>query len=457
MALVSPAPCYQRHRPEDTVLYRTLERHLEAFLARASDQGGEGLPAFVTRELRAYLRCGRLEHGCVHVRCEQCGDDMVVAFSCKGRGFCPSCGGRRMSELAAQLVDRVIPRVPVRQWVLSLPFTLRYQLAFDATLTAAVLDAFIRSVFAGLRRAAVREGIADPQGGALTAIQRFGSALNANVHFHSLVLDGVFSRPTPGAAPVFHPLPAPTDEEIAQILEQLHARVTRLLRRCGRLPEDPSPTDPVAAQMPLLAGFAAASIQELIATGPRAGHPVRRLRAAAAMVDSAKLRCARLQGFSLHANVALPAPAREQLEHLCRYVLRPPLATERLTESSGGQLLYEPASRAPRRLHAPAARSAGAHREAQRAHPPAPVSPAPLPRPPGPPRPASLRGGPPVDPGHRARRRTGATPFAAGASEPSRVTGRTPLLGGPDAAGVRGRRSPVQPLRRPPSHCGRLP
>jgi Putative transposase len=78
-----------------------------------------------------------------------------------------------------------------------------------------------------------------------------------------------------------------------------------------------------------------------VATGPRAGHPVRRLRPAAAVVDGAKLRCARLEGFSLHANVALPAHAREPLEHLCRYLLRPPLATERLTESSGGQLLYE--------------------------------------------------------------------------------------------------------------------
>ena len=81
-------PTYQRHRPEDTVLYRTLDRYLEAFLARASDQGGgDGLPAFVTRELRAYLRCGRPEHGCVHVKCEQCGDEMVVAFSCKARGY----------------------------------------------------------------------------------------------------------------------------------------------------------------------------------------------------------------------------------------------------------------------------------------------------------------------------------------------------------------------------------
>ena len=80
-----------------------------------------------------------------------------------------------------------------------------------------------------------------------------------------------------GSAPVFHPRPAPTDEEIAQILEHIHDRVTRLLRRSGRLPEEPRPTDPVAEQMPLLAGYAAASIQELIATAPRAGHPVRRL------------------------------------------------------------------------------------------------------------------------------------------------------------------------------------
>ena len=70
---------------------------------------------------------------------------MVVAFSCKGR-FCPSCGGRRMTELAAQLVDRVIPDVPVRQWVLSLPWSLRYQLAFDAPLCRDVLAVFIRVV-----------------------------------------------------------------------------------------------------------------------------------------------------------------------------------------------------------------------------------------------------------------------------------------------------------------------
>jgi hypothetical protein len=140
---------------------------------------------------------------------------------------------------------------------------------------------------------------------------------------------------------VFHPLPAPTDEETALILEQVHDRVQRLLRRRGRLPEEPSPTDPMAEQMPLLVGYAAASIQELVASGSRAGHAVRRLRTAAAVVvGEDKPPCARLEGFSLHAHVAVDTHAREQLEQLCRSLLRPPLALERLTESSRGQLLY---------------------------------------------------------------------------------------------------------------------
>jgi hypothetical protein len=79
----------------------------------------------------------------------------------------------------------------------------------------------------------------------------------------------------------------------------------------------------------------------LVASGPRAGHPVRWLRSAAAVVDGAKPRCARLEGFSLHANVAVPAHARERLEHLGRYLLRPPLARERLTQSSHGQVVFE--------------------------------------------------------------------------------------------------------------------
>ncbi len=75
-------------------------------------------------------------------------------FHCKGRGFCPSCGGRRMTERAAHLVDAVLPRVPVRQWVLTVPYRLRYRMAWDYGLSRAVLGVYARvllDVYTGSR------------------------------------------------------------------------------------------------------------------------------------------------------------------------------------------------------------------------------------------------------------------------------------------------------------------
>ena len=201
------------------MLYRVVQQHFGEFLAQieAGDRGGR-LPAFVTEEFEAYLGCGLLSRGCLHVRCEQCGDEMVVAFSCKGR-FCPSCGGRRMTELAAQLVDRVIPDVPVRQWVLSLPWSLRYQLAFDAPLCRDVLAVFIRVVFGWLRRRAARRGIRDSHCGAVTVIQRFGGALNRIVgEFDDSALLKVFGQSGVGV------FAAPSAIE-AQVRQEYRVRV----------------------------------------------------------------------------------------------------------------------------------------------------------------------------------------------------------------------------------------
>ena len=100
---------------------------------------GAGLLAFVEREFRDFLICGVLAHGFARLRCGQCALERLVPFSCKGRGFCPSCGGRRMTESAAHLLDDVLPRVPVRQWVLSVPYRLRYLLAWNHDLCRAVL------------------------------------------------------------------------------------------------------------------------------------------------------------------------------------------------------------------------------------------------------------------------------------------------------------------------------
>ena len=76
----------------------------------------------------------------------------MLPFSCKGLAVCPSRGGRRMAERAAHLVDHVFPRVPVRQWVLSLPHRLRYALAWDHALCRAVVGVYMRAVLGDLPR-----------------------------------------------------------------------------------------------------------------------------------------------------------------------------------------------------------------------------------------------------------------------------------------------------------------
>jgi len=126
------------YRPRDVqhaLLYRVIDEDLDAFLETARRHAdGASLPAFVEQEFRHFLTCGVLAHGFARLRCTDCALERLVLFSCKGRGFCPSCGGRRMTECAAPLVDEVLPRVPVRQWVPSLPYRLCYLLAWDHSL-----------------------------------------------------------------------------------------------------------------------------------------------------------------------------------------------------------------------------------------------------------------------------------------------------------------------------------
>jgi len=99
---------YIPRKPEETVLYGVIAEELETFLARRQERD-RPLPRFVEREFRDYLTCGILEHGFIRVHCDDCGHDRAVPYSCKKRGFCPSCGGRKMADTAAHLIDHVFP------------------------------------------------------------------------------------------------------------------------------------------------------------------------------------------------------------------------------------------------------------------------------------------------------------------------------------------------------------
>ncbi len=320
-----PLGSYQRRAPERTVLHELVARHAQSMLAelRHADPDGGGLPRYVERELAAYLRCGILAHGFTRVRCQTCHDEMVVAFSCKRRGLCPSCTSRRMADTAAHLVDRVLPAAPYRQWVFTVPKPLRLVLARNPAWTRWTGALVVRAIGAWQRRVARKRGLPTPRTGAVTFVQRFGGLVNLNVHFHLVVPDGVFVDDDQGLR--FELLPVPTNADVLAILDRLLRRIARRLAmhaNAGAFEDDARPD--VLAQVQADAATTWRSSTETRATV----RGVERLRA----------WC---EGFSLHAGVVVAAHDRAALERLCRYGARPAFAQERLAWTADARIAYK--------------------------------------------------------------------------------------------------------------------
>jgi hypothetical protein len=344
---------YAPRDPSSTVLYHVIAEHLETFLASLHDDpDATGLPAYVEREFYDYLRCGILAHGFLRLGCDTCKQELLVPFSCKRRGFCPSCAGRRMAQTAAHLVEQVIPWVPTRQWVVSVPIPLRYWMASSQDLTAQVHTIIRRTIAQYYVNQAVTRGAERSQvhPGAVSFLQRFGSSINLNLHFHIIFLEGVYlDRTDQGRMPRFVAGEPPTDADIATVLQKISRRVIRKLRHLGYLETGLNAVvatgyDPLGDNEPELARTLAASAQQRIAFGERAGQQVRRISAGFGHEGEAPRltgpRCASVHGFALHANTAVPAHRRDQLEQLIRYTARGAVSLERLTQDPNGDLVY---------------------------------------------------------------------------------------------------------------------
>ena len=301
------------------------------------------MPGYVQREFEDFLQCGRLEHGFLRVRCESCHAEHLVAFSCKRRGFCPSCGVRRMAESAALLVDEVLPEQPMRQWVLSFPFQLRFLFASRPEIMGRVLGIVYRVITTHqVRKAGYTHDTA--RTGAVTLIQRFGSALNFNIHFHMLFLDGVYVDQPNGTAR-FRWVKAPTSQELTRLAHTIAHRVGRFLERQGLLERDAEnsclASDAVDDDpMNPLIGH---SITYRIAVGPQVGRKVFTLQTLPACEPEDQFgdTVGKVAGFSLHAGVAARAKERKKLERLCRYISRPAVSEKRLSLVSNGNIRYQ--------------------------------------------------------------------------------------------------------------------
>ena len=255
------------------------------------------LPTFVAREFDAFLNCRGPLSGFAWLYCGACDHHRLVLFSCKMRGFCPSCAGRRMVEKAANWVDKVIPLVATRQWVLTVPWGRRWLLARRPDLAEGVLQVALRVIARWYRR---ESGRRHGQTGSITAIQRFGSALNLNLHFHVIHLDGVYDRGADRDLRFFHV--SPTTKDIERLVEQIGTKCERWLARqgFGNEAEDAPPDSGDDAHGLLQL----ASLTNQVALGPRAGKKVRRVQVLGGKELALPARCASYDGYNLHANAS---------------------------------------------------------------------------------------------------------------------------------------------------------
>jgi hypothetical protein len=228
-----------------------------------------------------YLDCGVWDNGFARVRCRKYPQEFLVAFSCKGRGLCPSCGAKRAAELAAFLVDEVVEDVGHAQWVFTIPKMLRVYFLHHRELLGELSRAAAQTAKELLAAAAMEEKGFRP--GVVSVVQTFGDRANFHPHVHALVTRGGWT-----GSGEWVPVPY-VDERAAEKL--FRHKVLGMLRRRGLLSPE---------RIELLLSW-------------------------------------RRSGFSVHNRVfAHPGDGRD-FEALVRYMMRSPVSLSRLRFSPGAR------------------------------------------------------------------------------------------------------------------------
>ena len=338
-------------------MHQILREHLNTFEEEMANEG-RTMPQYITKTIDRYLECGIPAHGVTRLTCEDCGISFALPFSCKCRGICPSCHARRAAEVAAHMVDDVVPHNPVRQYVVNLPFPLRLWTAANrnvlsrvCTIICTIIQEFIlvRSSHqtAEHREESIKTGL-------MCFMQRFGSSLNLNPHFHIIAMDGAFYCDE-GYRPIFIQMPNPTPEAIDLLAREISESVNSYLIDEGFLTVEEGeirmadtegifePDIDTDVHAPAMAN----SISQTIAFGPRRGQPVQRLRPNVGSCESwpnnfetkrTSPLCSSYDGYTVHAHRCILQNDRKALEKLISYAARGPLSDERLRTLPDGNV-----------------------------------------------------------------------------------------------------------------------
>lgn len=196
-----PWPCvheasgaYRPRHPEHTSLYRLLEEHFDDYLRcheeRFEPRDGHLRP-HVRKVVEQFLECGRLHQGFARIRCGDCGDEKLLAFSCQTRNLCPSCQAKRAALFGMKLAEEVLAPVPHTHLTFTIPKALRALFQRDRRL----LGILSRAAYAALREVMQSAlGRKDVVPGFVASLQTFGSyGDNWQPHVHGLASEGAFT------------------------------------------------------------------------------------------------------------------------------------------------------------------------------------------------------------------------------------------------------------------------
>lgn len=336
---------YKRREPEKSQFYQLIQANLNTFLHQR-EQENKPVPSYVQKQFNNFLKCGILAHGFLRLECEKCKTEHLVAFSCKSR-LCPSCLARRMTETAIHLTENVIPEVKMRQYVLTFPTPIRLLLARNENILAHLCQKAIRCIQEFIIQNTARNN--DAHTGSVLFIQRFGSSLNLNIHFHILFMDGVYETKSTDRIK-FYQQPKITNLKLTKLLNTIIQKTIKFLLKQKIVTEEEGTcllNENTLAEFlnphDLVLEAETASVQNIIAFGTNKGQPVKRYRLGQSLLPTKEASspselCIQKDGFSLHALRVVKKEQRDRLLHLIQYMIRPPIAEDRLTILPNGQI-----------------------------------------------------------------------------------------------------------------------
>ena len=277
---------YRARNPRATPLYHLFESHFEEVRGQWEERYERRLGfwrGFVDEQVRRYLDCGLYENGFARIRCPDCAEEYLLAFSCKTRELCPSCAAKRSAATAALLAEDVLEEVGHAQWVFVIPKMLRPYFLHHRELLVGLARAAWATVLE-LMIAAVDDETFRP--GMVAVVQTSGDLGNWQPHLHALVSRGGWT-----AGGEWAPVPF-VDEHSAELL--FRHKVMRLLQKEGLLSEERT---------------------ELLLSW-------------------------RHTGFSVHNRVCVEPEDQPAVERLARYIMRPPISLERMCWDGEGEIRY---------------------------------------------------------------------------------------------------------------------